>query len=166
MRCSDCYNEPCQKHVVIKCTNNLCGKQFHIDCVVALEGKTYDQWEQTDTDSFLCHCCKYCTVIQQNDTPWEDLGRFHYNIKFQRLGLEYKNVNSDYSEQLLREKVNSIKFNYTMLNDYGKYRKHLKLLNKSPVPYPTIVNMDTDMIDKHVLLGCKFRKLGKERFTT
>ena len=124
--------------------------------MVALEGKTYDRWEQTDTDSFLCHLCKYCTVIQQNDTPWEDLGLRNYNIKFQRLGLEYKNVNSDYSKQLLRDKVNSIKFNYTMLNDYGEYRKHLKLLNKMPVPYPTIVNMDTDMIDKHVLLGRRF----------
>ena len=40
-----------------------------------------------------------------------------------------------------------------MLNDYGEYQKHLKLLNKTPVPYPTIVNMDNDMINKHVLLG-------------
>ena len=112
MRCSDCYNEPCRKHVVIKCTNNLCGKQFHIDCVVALEGKTYNQWEQRDMDSFLCHCCKYCTVIQPNDTPWDDLGRCDYNIKFQQLGLEYKNVNTPYSKQLLRDKVNRIDFNY------------------------------------------------------
>ena len=129
MQCSNCTNEACEAHVVIKCTNNLCGKRFHIDCVASLKGKTYNQWEQTDMDSFLCHCCKYCTVIQRNDTLWEDLGLRNYNIKFQRLGLEYKNVNLDYSKRLLRDKVNSIKFNYTMLNDYGEYRKHLKLLN-------------------------------------
>ena len=84
------------------------------------------------------------------------MGRLNYNIKFRRLGLEYNNENTDYEKVLQRKKVNSIKFNYTRLNDYGKYRKHLKLLNTTPVPYPTIVNMDTDMIDKHVLLGRRF----------
>ena len=156
MRCSDCLVEPCPKHLLIKCTNNLCAQQFHIDCVVALEGKTYDEWEQTDTDSFLCHRCKYCTVIQPNNTPWDALGGRSYKTKCQRLGLEYKNVNSQYSKQLLRNKVNNIQFNFNMLNDYGVYQKHLKLLNKTPVPFPTIVNMDNDMIDKHVLLGRRF----------
>ena len=79
-----------------------------------------------------------------------------YNIKFQQLGLEYKNVNTPYSEHLLREKVKSINFNCTMLNNYGEYKKHLNLLNVTPVSYPTLVDMNTDMIDKHVLLGHRF----------
>ena len=71
--------------------------------------------------------------------------------------MEYKNVNTDYSKQLLREKVNSITLNYTMLNNYGEYKKHLNLLNVTPVSYPTLVNMNADLIEKHMLLGCRFK---------
>ena len=83
MWCSICTNEPCEAHVLRKNTNSLCSKLFHIDCVASLEHKTYNQWQQTDTDSFLCNCCKYCSIIKPNDTPWEQLGRSDYDTKLQ-----------------------------------------------------------------------------------
>ena len=52
MHCSNCINEPCEAHVTIKCTNSLCGKLFHTDCVASLEHQTFNQWQQMDTDSF------------------------------------------------------------------------------------------------------------------
>ena len=84
------------------------------------------------------------------------MGCLNYNTKFQQLGLEYKNVNTDYSRQLLREKVNRINFNYSLQKSHKEYTTNLCLLNVTPVSYPTLVDMNTDMIDKHVLLGCRF----------
>ena len=65
----------------------------------------------------LCHHFKYCSMIKPNITPWEQLGCSDDDTKFQQLGLEYKNVNTDNTRQLLRQQVNRINFHYCIQNN-------------------------------------------------
>ena len=133
-------------------------KLFYIDCVASLEQKkTYNQWQQTNMDSFLCHHCKYCSIIKPNDTPWEQLGHYHCNLKFQQLGLEYRNANTNNSRQLLRQQVNRIYFHYGIQTNQANYKTNLHLLNWTPISNPTLVNMNANLIEKHMLLGCRFK---------
>jgi hypothetical protein len=153
--CSPANGTHCPKHMLIKCSNDACTKQFHKACIASLQ--YIDIHDDVALSGYTCMECIFQQDLEEddmavafNDLPADLDG---HNEKLLRLGLfpieprgqnsnrtevtQMKSIISDMKRCMTEEEVNAI-------------------LDSKPRAYPTAVKMSKEAIDKHVRWGRRF----------
>ena len=154
--CSPGTQTPCAKHVLIKCANQTCIKQFHKNCIASLQ--YIDIHDEVALSGYMCMECKCQQDLDTEDAvaglPFSQLtGQEGHREKLLRLGLFPKEVRDQNTTRAEENLINS------MIRDMKKCmtdEEVSSILDSRPRAYPTAVKMSDEAIDKHVRWGRRF----------
>jgi len=144
-RCDQSENRRCDFHTLMFCC--LCNKRFHRGCIASL---SHVSLQDLDIDTYLCPQCEIMQGI--DDTPWASLGRGTNEQKLARFGLACTQTpgSAEYQQTLRTMKKLKDKL------EECKVVKRSLILDNSPMPYPSAINMSEEAKKKHVLSGRRF----------
>ena len=144
-QCDQSENLRCDFHTLLFCC--LCNKRFHRGCVASV---SHVSLQDLDIDTYICPECETTRGI--DDTSWASLGRGTNERKLARLGLACTQPPGSAEHKQTLRVMKKLKDKL----EECKVAKRSLILDNSPMPYPSAINMSEEAKNKHVLSGRRF----------
>ena len=140
--CKECKRSsfvPCDKHTIVYCENEGCGKPMHKGCVATYFGIDMNSMEDGET----IQCIKCLSKDNNESEPWDSIDD---ETKRKRFGLfpeqDMKLVKN--MQKILMEECD---VPYTIVDD---------IKNNDPKPHPSVTPITIEREDLHALCGRRF----------